>query len=76
MTEIKINGKVLVVPSREVYIPELKDNVLVTTDQIREKYIKNGDENDDLFACYVDESIFNSMPDDTFQKFILDTFYD
>lgn len=77
MKEIKVNGNVLVVPSREVYVPELKEFVSITTERIKKQYnIEDGDENDDLFAGYVSDEVFNTMADEAFQRYVLCTFYD
>ena len=55
---------------RSVYVHELKTEVNVTTEEIYESFIKDGDANDNKFYCYVPSCIFDTLNDKNFEDYI------
>ena len=55
---------------RSVYVKELDEEVMVTTEEVYSTYIKEGDANDNQFYCYVPSDQFRYLNDHELESYI------
>ena len=55
---------------RSVYVKELDEEVMVTTEEVYSTYIKEGDSTDNQFYCYVPSDQFRYLNDHELESYI------
>ena len=59
---------------RSVYVKELDEEVMVTTEEVYSTYIKEGDATDNQFYCYVPSDQFRYLNDHELESYINDNY--